>query len=95
MPARKYLSALVLVAGSGLGQLPAVQADTLVIDAVRQAAAIERPSRGQSMGEVEARFGRPEQQLPATGQPPITRWIYAGFTVYFEDSTVVHAVVNR
>ncbi len=95
MPSRKQVYALLLVASLGLASLPASHADTLVIEAVRQAASIERPSRGQSMADVEARFGSPAQQLPAVGQPPITRWFYAGFTVYFVDRTVVHAVVNR
>lgn len=95
MPSRKQVYALLLVAGLGPGTLSSSYADTLVIDAVRQAAGIERPNRGQSMAAVEARFGSPAQQLPAVGQPPITRWVYAGFTVYFVESTVVHAVVNR
>lgn len=73
----------------------AVQADTLVIDAMDQAASVARPSKGQSMAAVEAQYGKPKEIVPAVGQPPITRWVYDGFTVYFEGSTVIHAVVNH
>lgn len=82
-------AALLLGAGSG------VPADTLVIDNARQSAGLERPARGDSMGEVEARFGKPEQIMPAVGQPPITRWVYPDFTVYFEGDRVLHAVARH
>jgi hypothetical protein len=50
------------------------------------------PDRGQSMAAVEARFGAPAARSSAVGQPPITRWSYPNFTVYFEYDHVVHAV---
>jgi hypothetical protein len=50
------------------------------------------PDRGQSMASVEARFGVPDSRSAAVGQPPITRWSYPNFTVYFEHDHVVHAV---
>ncbi|MBI5462515.1 MAG: phosphodiesterase [Gammaproteobacteria bacterium] len=75
--------------------MPASHADTLVIDAVRQAADVERPAKGQSMAEVEARFGAPKTREPAIGQPPIARWVYDRFTVYFEGDTVLHSVAHR
>jgi hypothetical protein len=53
------------------------------------------PSRGQSMGQVEKRFGAPTQRYPAVGQPPITRWVYPNFVVYFEYEHVIHAVAIR
>lgn len=72
-----------------------VAADTLLIESVQQAAGLERPVKGDSMAEVENRFGAPEQIIPPVGQPPITRWVYARFTVYFEGDHVVHAVARR
>ncbi|MBU1191036.1 MAG: hypothetical protein KKA36_02405 [Gammaproteobacteria bacterium] len=77
------------------GTAAAAQADTLVIQAVDQTASIARPDRGQSMASVESQFGKPESISPTVGQPPITRWVYPGFTVYFEDQTVIRAVANR
>ena len=46
------------------------------------------------MADVEARFGAPQARHPAVGEPPITRWDYAGFAVFFERDRVIHAVVT-
>ena len=54
--------------------------------------ATERPARGMSMHSVEARYGAPSKRFDAVGQPPITRWEYPGFVVYFENQLVIHAV---
>jgi hypothetical protein len=63
-------------------------------------AATAHPARGLSMGEVEARFGTPQQKLePRGGQkrqwPTINRWVYPQFTVYFERDRVIDAVLNQ
>jgi hypothetical protein len=51
-----------------------------------------RPTRGMSMEKVEALFGAPVRRQPAVGEPPITRWEYPGFVVYFEHHLVIHTV---
>ena len=51
-----------------------------------------RPSRGMSMDKVEATFGAPTQRAAPVGEPPITRWEYPGFVVYFEHHLVIHTV---
>ena len=56
---------------------------------------IPRPIRGQSMEQVRRQFGAPAQELPWVGTPPITRWVYDKFTVYFEGRSVIDSVVNR
>jgi hypothetical protein len=53
------------------------------------------PTRGLSMAQVEARFGAPSERFAAVGQPPITRWLYPSFVVYFEYQHVVHTVASR
>ena len=53
-----------------------------------------RPTRGMSQASVEARFGMPRDKIPAVGEPPISRWEYPGFIVYFEYDRVIHAVVK-
>ena len=58
------------------------------------AAATERPERGMHMNAVESRYGAPATRYPAVGQPPITRWDYPGFVVYFENDLVLHAVLT-
>ncbi len=54
---------------------------------------IATPKRGMTMDEVAKRFGAPAEKLPAVGKPPITRWKYPGFTVYFESKYVIDSVV--
>jgi hypothetical protein len=44
------------------------------------------------MLEVESSYGQPEKKVAAIGNPPISRWIYRDFTVYFEDRYVIHSV---
>lgn len=52
------------------------------------------PHNGMSKESVAAAFGEPSGKNPAVGSPPISSWIYADFTVYFEGNRVLHAVVN-
>jgi hypothetical protein len=75
---------------------PAVLADVLLMDEIASNAATaqQRPMRGMSMSRVEQEFGAPTEQLPAVGDPPITRWVYPDFTVYFEYKYVIHAVAR-
>jgi hypothetical protein len=51
------------------------------------------PSRGMTMNQVAAKFGTPVTKVPAVGKPPISRWEYPGFVVYFEADHVIHSVV--
>jgi hypothetical protein len=53
---------------------------------------VPSPARGMSMDQVEAKFGQPTSKAAAVGKPPITRWDYPGFVVYFEYNHVVHSV---
>ncbi|MFT6734278.1 MAG: hypothetical protein ACJAS9_002475 [Polaribacter sp.] len=53
------------------------------------------PKLGIDMQRVEAQYGEPSQRLEAVGEPPITRWIYPTFTVFFEDDKVLHSVIHR
>ena len=55
---------------------------------------VQQPSRGSSQASVLAQFGEPQDKKAAVGQPPISSWRYADFTVYFEKDHVLHSVVN-
>ena len=83
---------LMLAAALGVAQ-----ADTLLIEGIQAAApsASERPRSGQSKEQVEARFGQPTRMTAAVGDPPISRWEYPAFVVYFEYDHVIHAVPRR
>lgn len=52
----------------------------------------DRPARGMTMEKVEATFGAPTNRAAPVGEPPITRWEYPGFVVYFEHQHVIHTV---
>ena len=88
--------------GLALGLLAPVpgQADTLLIERVHAAQGVALPARGASMAQVQARFGTPAKKFSAVGggsrqTPPITRWQYEAFSVYFENSHVVNAVLTK
>jgi hypothetical protein len=77
-------------------------ADTLLLDGIEQdkPSAASRPKPGMSMTAVESSYGAPAQRHSAVGggnaqQPPITRWDYPEFSVYFENDKVVHAVAKH
>ena len=70
-------------------------AEEIAVPAGQQGdSSVNSPRSGLSMDQVTARFGAPDQQLPAVGNPPITRWVYAAYTVYFENDHVIHSVLN-
>ena len=46
------------------------------------------------MDEVKQRFGMPREMSSPVGDPPISRWIYDQYTVYFEYRCVIHSVLN-
>lgn len=90
----------LLLAALILPATPLVSADVLLLDAISEApensqAGIPRPSRGMNMAKVREKFGDPQKEFPWVGDPPITRWDYEKFTVYFEHDLVLDTVVHR
>jgi hypothetical protein len=53
---------------------------------------VDAPPRGMTMHQVAAKFGDPVTKVPPVGKPPISRWEYPGFVVYFEYDHVIHSV---
>ncbi len=82
----------LLLCGGAILPLPA---DELLLQAIQEDAARDLPPRGATMDQVRARYGEPARVLPAVGEPPITRWVYDGFTVYFEHDRVISSVVHH
>jgi len=78
-----------LLMGSSL-----VQADNLVIPLGQQAtqSSASLPQRGMTTSRVSQLYGEPSTRHPAVGQPPISRWDYSDFSVYFEYDKVIHSV---
>ena len=80
----------------------ATAGDTLLVERVQNEAAFTLPARGSSMTQVQSKFGIPAQKLaPISGpnsrkyNPPITRWVYPTFEVYFEYNHVIDAVLIK
>lgn len=94
----KPLFRLLLAASLQLA-LFSTSADTLLIDAISKVPAnspsgLPRPVNGETMDMVHARFGAPVEELDTIGNPPITRWVYDKFTVYFEYNRVINSAVH-
>jgi len=70
-------------------------ADTLEMDNMSPDGSSAGPTRGMSQDTVEQKFGIPESREAAVGDPPISRWEYKDFVVFFEYDKVIHAVVKR
>ncbi len=54
-----------------------------------------RPSRGMTQNSVQSKYGSPVTVVAPVGEPPITRWEYSNFVVYFEYDKVIHTVLKR
>jgi hypothetical protein len=76
------------------GSTPAL-ADVLLVDSIQSAPRIQTPQNGFTMSQIRQQYGNPVSELPAVGDPPITRWDYDGFSVFFEYDLVLHSVVHR
>ncbi len=77
------------------GVLGTVNAQTLEMEGVASASDGARPSSGMTADSVESKFGAPEAKVAPVGDPPITRWEYKDFVVFFEYDRVIHTVVKR
>lgn len=74
-----------------LGLSTSAAAETLNMPA-DTSEAMQVPTRGMSMAAVERRFGSPQAKLAPVGEPPISRWIYRDYKVFFEHQHVIHTV---
>jgi hypothetical protein len=70
-------------------------ADTLRMDGAVAPGDDGRPTRGMTQASVESKYGAPATVKAPVGDPPITRWEYKDFVVYFEHDKAIHAVRKR
>jgi len=82
-----------LLASALIFSIPVLHAE--VIDIPTRTIEETMPLRGSTMKQVREQLGEPMQIESAVGKPPITRWHYPQFTVYFEQHFVLHAVKSR
>jgi len=73
----------------------AVAGDVLLIEKVEERMMRDLPQNGLTKEGVEARYGSPEQRRAPIGDPPITRWIYDDFNVFFEYDLVIESVLHH
>ena len=79
----------LLLFGSG-----AACADVLIIDEVRQVDKMDLPRNGETKSSIETKFGAPDSRQQAVGDPPISRWDYEQYSVYFEYDRVLFSVLH-
>jgi hypothetical protein len=89
---------MIASASAGMVYGALARADVLAMPESASAATVVKPGKGSSMRAVELAFGAPAVKHPAVGggnrkQPPITRWDYPAFSVFFEHGHVVDSVV--
>lgn len=94
----QYKILIVPVMLSVMFGLPSLaSADTLSIinQPANTAEGIQRPQRGMTQQQVESSFGSPVEKIQAVGEPPISRWVYDKYTVYFEHEYVIHSAIHH
>jgi len=92
----KFRAIFLAVVACGLAGF--ASAETLQMEGTDNASRFEhagKPSRGMTQANVESKFGQPGSREEAVGDPPISRWEYADFVVFFEYDRVIHAVSKR
>jgi len=56
---------------------------------------LKTPDRGITMNKVKQEIGAAKSEIPPVGDPPITRWEYEDFTIYFEHDRVITSVFHE
>ncbi|MEE8057096.1 MAG: hypothetical protein V3T17_04580 [Pseudomonadales bacterium] len=78
-------------------QVSTSQADIIVTPIANQGSylgSISTPVTGEKQTVIRARYGQPNAVSGPFGEPPITRWNYTDFTVYFDTGVVIHSVLK-
>ncbi len=87
------LVACALLASSDLSHAKVISIADQSNQVENSSQGVLRPTQGMSMAFVEQQFGQALQKYDAIGDPPISRWIYTDFEVFFEYKLVIHSVV--
>ena len=87
---RRISMVAILTAAWGMAS-----ADTLDMKGTSVIADDGRPTRGMTQASVQSKYGSPTSVKAPVGDPPITRWEYGEFVVFFEYDRVIHAVRKR
>lgn len=89
------LAGLFLLSGMSVSQAEVISIADPRYDVPNTADGVVRPTQGMSMQVVEQLYGPAQSKSAPVGDPPITRWAYKNFVVFFEHNLVIHSVVPR
>lgn len=91
---KKSLALMLFLGTTGAltASLPAAAESVAVPVGQQGEQSVQTPERGMTRSQVVQRYGEPSSRKAPVGDPPITRWVYDGYTVYFERDYVIHAV---
>lgn len=95
------IRSVVIALSLGIILAGPASADVLLMESIQSVPTVQTPRNGMNMDSVRKNFGNPVKEHPAvstTGNPshpPITRWDYQDFSVFFENELVLHSVVRR
>ena len=93
---------VMLIAVTLILQLPLVAGaeDVLLLKAITEeppntTAGLPRPTPGMSRESVKSVFGDPDETTRPVGNPPIYRWVYPDYVVFFEGDFVINTVLKK
>ncbi|MEH6556674.1 MAG: hypothetical protein V7459_05570 [Oceanicoccus sp.] len=93
------LSAVKFIVATALISLALVsRAETILLPIASQGdylGDMAKPAKGQKQQQISSQFGEPMDISGPSGEPPITRWDYRDFSVYFEGDVVIHSVLKH
>lgn len=99
----KHIAASLLVTTLALAAAPLLLTTPAHAETLRMKVAQEQhmnlPHNGMTMAQVKSEYGAPLKILPTRGgsskfQPPIHRWEYTKYIVYFQNTRVIHSVLR-
>jgi len=89
------LALALIVAATATANADVLLMETIEAAPPNSSSGVLRPRSGASMSTVRAQYGEPNKVMDAVGDPPINRWVYPAYTVYFENEHVIDVVVHR
>jgi len=77
-----------------------LHADVLLLEGISKEPAnskngVPRPTQGMTANTVKEKWGIPKGVTEPVGNPPIHRWEYEKFYVFFENEHVIHSVFKK
>ncbi|MBL4606612.1 MAG: hypothetical protein JKY01_02140 [Pseudomonadales bacterium] len=94
----KHSAAGLFVCSIALSVSEFASADTKQVGVSQQSSHLKntaRPENGVNKQDVARKYGNPDRKESAVGEPPISIWHYANYSVYFEYNKVLHTVLKK